>query len=131
MISTYSIGQVLSSLLAGLIVSRIPFLYSNMLALLIGITGFVFYATAINGWMMITARLLAGIFSGSHSVIAFTYFGVSYPLYLEALGKEERVREEQKTTTVKDRLFTLYSVASNVGIIFGPGLCLSHFGVLI
>ena len=93
-----------------------------MLALLIDITGLVFYATASNGWMMITSRVLSGTSGSMLNVLPLTYFGVSYALYLEALGKEERVREEQKTTTVKDRLFTLYSVAANVGYLFGQGL---------
>ena len=86
------------------------------------IAAYVFYATAINGWMMITARLLAGMFSSLQFTTALTYFGVSYLLYLEALGKEQRVSEEQKTTKVKDKLFAFYAVASNFGYLFGPGL---------
>ena len=121
-IAAYSIGEFLGAIFAGYVVSRIPFWYSTMLALLIDITAFVFYATAINGWMMITARVLSGMYASLGSVVAFAYFGVSYPLYLEALGKEERVREEQKTTKVKDRLFSFYGVAANVGFLFGPGL---------
>jgi len=121
-ISTYSVGQFLGSICAGFIVSRISFWYITLLALLTNITAYVFYATAISGWIMIIARLLAGLFGGSHNVISYTYFGVSYPVYLEALGKEQRVKEEQKTTKVKDKLFTLYAVAANLGILFGPGL---------
>ena len=122
MISVYSVGEFLGAMIAGYIASRIPFCYSTMFTLLIGITAYVFYATAINGWMMITARLLAGMYVSLGNVVAFAYFGVSYPLYLEALGKEERVREEQKTTKVKDRLFTFYGVAANFGLLFGLGL---------
>ena len=72
--------------------------------------------------MMIIARLLAGLFGGSHNVISYTYFGVSYPVYLEALGKEQRVKEEQKTTKVKDKLFTFYAITGGIGYLFGPGL---------
>ena len=93
-----------------------------MLPLLTDITAYVLYATAINGWMMIIARVLAGMYPGLVNVVALTYFGVSYPLYLEILGKEQRVREEQKTTKVKDKLFTFYGIAHNVGYLFGPGL---------
>ena len=121
-IAAYSIGEVLGAILAGYIASKIPFWYSTMLALLIDISAFVFYATAINGWMMITSQVLSGMFSSLANVLAFSYVGVSYPLYLEALGKEERVREEQKITKVKDRLFSFYGVAANVGFLFGPGL---------
>ena len=116
----YSIGEFLGAIFAGYIVSRIPFWYSTMLALLTDIAAFVFYATAINGWMMIIARVLAGTFSSLENVIALAYFGVSYPLYLEALGKEQAVKE--KTTNVKDKLFTLYAIAGGFGYLFGPGL---------
>jgi len=118
----YSIGEFLGAIFAGYIASRIPFWYITLLALLTNITAYVLYAAAINGWMIISARLLAGLFGGSRNVISYTYFGVSYPVYLEALGKEQRVKEEQKTTKVKDKLFTLYAVAGNLGILFGPGL---------
>jgi len=121
-ISVYSIGEFLGAIFAGYIVSRIPFWYSVMLTLLTDITAYVFYATAINGWMMIIARVLAGTYGSLQNVVAFAYFGVSYPLYLEALGKEERAKEEQKTTKVKDRLFTFYAIAANVGFLFGPGV---------
>ena len=121
-ITAHSFGEFLGALLAVYIVSRIPFWYSTMLVLLIDITGFVFYATAINGWMMITARLVAGMSCSMLTVLALTYFGVSYPLYLEVLGKEERVREEQKTTKVKDRLFAFKTLAANVGSLLGTGI---------
>ena len=118
----YSVGEFLGAMIAGYIASRIPFCYSTMFTLLIGIIAYVFYATAINGWMMITARLLAGMYGSLGNVVAFAYFGVSYLLYLEALGKEERVKEERKTTKVKDRLFTFYAVSASFGHMFGPGL---------
>jgi len=97
-----------------------------MLALVINTLAYVFYATAINGWMMIIARVLAGMYGSWGNVVAFAYFGVSYPLYLEALGKEQRAREEQKTTKVKDRLFTFYAVAGSFGYLFGPGVYVSQ-----
>ena len=121
-ITAYSIGEFLGALLAGYVASRIPFWYSAMLALLTNIIAYVFYATAINGWTMITARVLAGMYCSLQTVLALTYFGVSYPQYLEALGKEQRIKEEQKTTKVKDKLFALYAVAGNVGSLLGPGL---------
>jgi len=121
-ITTYSIGEFLGAIFAGYIVSRIPFWYSAMLALVTEIIAYVLYATAINGWMMIIARVLAGTFSSLENVIALAYFGVSYPVYLEALGKEQRDKEEQKTTKVKDKLFTFYAITGGIGYLFGPGL---------
>jgi len=47
---------------------------------------------------------------------------VSYPQYLGVIEKEQRIKEEQKTTKVKAKLFALYAVAGNVGSLLGPGL---------
>ena len=125
-VSSFSIGEFVGALIGGFLASRIPFWYSAMGALLCHIVGFVIYATAVSGWMIIGARILSGTFVGLQSVVSFTYFGVSYQHYLEVIGPKERKREEAKTTRVKDHLFAFYAVAANVGTLFGPGLITWH-----
>ena len=121
-ISAFSIGEFLGAMTASIISGRIPLWYCTMAALLCHITGFVVYAMAISGWMIIVARVLSGTFIGLQTVLALTYFGVSYQHYLEVLGPEERTKEEGKTTRVKDTLFALYSFSANMGSLIGPGL---------
>ena len=121
-VSSFSIGEFVGALIGGFLASRIPFWYSAMGALLCHIVGFVIYATAVSGWMIIGARILSGTFVGLQSVVSFTYFGVSYQHYLEIIGPKERKKEEAKTTRVKDQLFAFEAVAANVGSLFGPGL---------
>ena len=120
-VSSFSIGEFVGALIGGFLASRIPFWYCAMGALLCHIVGFVIYATAVSGWMIIGARILSGTFVGLQSVVSFTYFGVSYQHYLEITGPKERKKEEAKTTRVKDHLFAFYAVAANVGTLFGPG----------
>ena len=125
-ISSFSIGEFLGAVIAGITTGRVPFWYSAMGALLCHIVGFTLYATSVSGWMIIMARVLSGTFVGLQSVISFTYFGVSYQYYLELLGPEGRRREEAKTTQVKDLLFAFYAVAANLATLFGPGLAVNY-----
>ena len=125
-ISAFSIGEFLGAMTASIISSRVPLGYCAMAALLCHITGFVVYAMATSGWMIIVARVLAGTFIGMQTVLVLTYFGVSYQHYLEVLGLEERTKEEGKTTRVKDTLFALYSFSANMGSLIGPGLMHAH-----
>ena len=125
-ISAFSIGQLLGAMIASIVSSRVPLWYSTMAALLCHITGFVVYAMATSGWMMIVARVLVGMFIGIQVVLSLTYFGVSYLRYLEVLEPEERAEEEGKTTRVKDVLFALYAVSESVGNLIGPGLSMIY-----
>ena len=111
---------------ASIVSSRVPLWYSTMAALLCHITGFVVYAMATSGWMMIVARVLVGMFIGIQVVLSLAYFGVSYLRYLEVLEPEERAEEEGKTTRVKDVLFALYAVSESVGNLIGPGLSMIY-----
>ena len=125
-ISALSIGQLLGAMMASIVSDRIPLWYSTMATLLCHIVGFVVYAMATSGWMIIVARLLSGMFIGIQVVLSLAYFGVSYLRYLEVLEPEERTKEEGKTTRVKDTLFALYAVSENVGNLIGPGLSMIY-----
>ena len=125
-ISALSIGQLLGAMMASIVSGRIPLWYSTMATLLCHIVGFVVYAMATSGWMIIVARLLSGMFIGIQVVLSLAYFGVSYLRYLEVLEPEERTKEEGKTTRVKDVLFALFAVSENVGNLIGPGLSMIY-----
>ena len=125
-VSALSIGQLLGAMMASIVSDRIPLWYSTMATLLCHIVGFVVYAMATSGWMIIVARLLSGMFIGIQVVLSLAYFGVSYLRYLEVLEPEERTKEEGKTTRVKDVLFALFAVSENVGNLIGPGLSMIY-----
>lgn len=121
-VSSFSMGEILGAVILGTLSSRIPFWYSAIGALLCHTVGFTLFAVAVSGWMIVVARVLTGMFTALQVVTVFTYFGVSYQHYLDNLEPKERKKEEAKTTRVKDRLFAMYAVATNVGALFGPGL---------
>jgi len=119
-IAAFSIGEFVGALSAGILTNIIPFWHNVLISILAHTFGYLLYALATEGWMMIISRLLTGIFVGMQSVTAFTYFGVSYEKYLQALG-EGRKEEERKTIRVKDTLFALFALSSNMGHLIGPG----------
>jgi len=120
--SVFSVGEFLGAVIGSIASSRLPYWYSITGALLCHITGYVVYAIATSGWMIIVARIMSGTFVGMQTVIAFSYFGVSYQDYLDALEPEGRNKEETKATRVKDALFSFYAVAVQTGTSVGPGL---------
>ena len=85
-VSSFFVGEFLGAFIAGILSSRIPFWYWTIGALLFHTVGFVMYATAMSGWMVIVARLLTGVFAGLGTVTILTYFGVSYQHYLDVIG---------------------------------------------
>ena len=131
-VSSFSTGEIPAALILGILSSRIPFWYSAMGALLCYTIGYVLFAIAVSGWMIVVARVLIGMFTGLQVVIIFAYFGVSYQHYLDNLEPKERKKEEAKTTRVKDQLFGFEAVVANVGSLFGPGLHnYTSYGVIV
>ena len=118
----FGIGEFLGAIISTAAASKLPYWYCTMGALLCHIVGFVVYSAATSGWMIIVARIMSGTFVGMQTAIAFSYFGVSYQDYLEALGPEARMKEETKATRLKDKLFSFYAVAVQIGTSVGPGL---------
>ena len=106
----------------GIFAGRIPFWYITLVSLLYHSVAFLIYAIAMDGWIVIAAQLLSGMFVGQQSVVSLTYIGISYQHYVEILGPKERIEEEGKITRVKDTLFAFYNVSASSGTVFGLGL---------
>ena len=114
------IGFTISGVVVGILTNWIPYsclIFSSTLA---HVAGYLLYALATNGWMMIISQLLAGTSKGSHTTLAFSYFGTSFEAYADSvkiLGKYD----EKRTARVKGYVFSLYSVGITLGQILGAG----------
>ena len=117
-------------MLVGLTYNAIPTWYLFLFSTLSYTLGYLLYALATSGWMMILARGLAGIQLGATTTLAFTYFGVSFEKFTEnakALGKFD----ENKFKKLKGYLFGTYGIGTVLGYITGLGKPLLIFsGVL-
>ena len=124
-ISSFSIGEFLGAMMGGIFACRIPFWYSTLASLLFHSVAFLIYAIAMDGWIVIAAQLLSGMFVGQQSVVSLTYIGVKYQHYVEVLDPKERMKEERKIARVKDTLFAFYNVSASCGTLFGLGMMVS------
>ena len=115
--STYTISAVG----IGLLFNHVPTQYLFILSTLSHILGYLVYALATNGWMMILARGLAGVQLGATSLV-FAYCSVSFEKYTEnmkILGKYEKKEGEK----VKGYVFSLFIVGNSLGFAIGIGKC--------
>ena len=111
-------------MLVGLTYNAIPtwylFLFSTLSCTLSYTLGYLLYALATSGWMMILARGLAGIQLGATTALAFSYYAVSFEKYTENLKKLGRF-DEKKAKRTRGYLFSSYGIGNMAGYITGLG----------
>ena len=108
--STYTISAVST----GLLFNHVPTWYLFMFSTLSHTLGYLMYALATNGWMMIVARGLAGLQLGASTSLVFAYCSVSFEKYtenLKILGKYEKNKAER----VKGYVFSLFFIGNSLG----------------
>ena len=115
------VGHVIAAVTTGLLFNLIPTWYLFLVSTLSHTLGYLLYALVTNGWMMILARVLAGLQLGAVDSLAFSYFGVSFEKYkqnLKILGKFE----EKKVAKVKGYVFSSNSIGTTLGFWIGAGM---------
>lgn len=118
--TVFFIGFTISGVVAGMLTNWIPYCYLFFFSSLAHVIGYMLYALATNGWVMILGRLLAGISMGSVTTLAFAYYGVSFEEYVDNLKILEEY-EEKRATRIKGFVFCLYTVGKTVGQTVGAG----------
>ena len=118
-ITVFNVGAIIGSLAGGLLLKWVPYWHLVLGSLCLHTLGYILYAVAAAGWLIMVSKLMSGVFIGAEMTLALAYFGESsnsYRAAIRELGKNER-----SAARVKHRLFALHSVGANVGYIFGPG----------
>lgn len=114
------IGHTTSAVAVGLLFNIVSTWYLFLLSTLAHTAGYIFYATATSGWMMLVARWLAGVALGSVVSLTFSYYGVSFEQYqkdLKILGKYD----ETKASKTKGYVFSSYRIGFVLGNSIGVG----------
>ena len=119
-ITVFNIGAIVGALSGGLLLKFLPYWHMLLTSLFLHTLGYVLYAVATTGWLIMFSKLLSGVFIGAEMTLALAYFGESNANYREAI--KELGKDEKKAIRVKHQLFALHSVGVNVGYIFGPGM---------
>ena len=119
-ITVFNVGAILGSLSGGLLLKWVPYWHLLLGSLVFHTLGYILYAVASTGWLIMLSKLLSGIFIGAEMTLALAYFGESNSSYKTAI--KELGKEDGKATRVKHQLFALHSVGINIGYVFGPGM---------
>ena len=118
--TAFFVSFTITGILAGFLSNWIPYWYLFLSSILMHIIGYLLYALATNGWMMILARALSGISMGAVVTLSFTYYGVSFEEYVEDMKILKRY-EEKRASRVKGYVFSLFAVGNALGSIVGAG----------
>ena len=128
-ITIFNVGAIIGSLMGGLLLKWVPYWHLVLSSLTLHTVGYILYAVADSGWLVMFSKLLSGVFIGAEMTLALAYFGESNQAYRAAV-KGLGEKKEGGACRVKHTLFALHSVGVNVGYVFGPGtLSLSHFSL--
>ena len=122
-ITAINIGKLVGALLSGFLVKILPFWPVTFGALFLHTTGYLLYALATEGWMMIIARLMTGAFLGAEFTLAPAYFGKTYDKYLTAL--KDLGEKENSRFKAKDTLNAVHAISLAIGTAIGIGKLLN------
>ena len=119
-VSMYSVGELISAPLSGFATKYIPYRYTILLSSILLAAGSLLYAVAVQGWMVLIARLLLGLNVGSGIVLVTTYLGETA---IEVTSRREAAggKKGHGGATLKDKLFIWYTFANYIGYLVGLG----------
>ena len=125
-VSVYNLGQLTGAFLTFILTYTVPYKYSILLFTSLLVVSSLLYATATSGWMVLAARLLAGIHYGSTAVLVLSYLGKIATVLLS--------NGSRSNSKLKEKMMVFYSLSKSGGLIAGPGnnnyLC-SHLHMTI
>ena len=114
------VGHTAAAVAIGLLFNLIPTWYLFLVSTLCHTLGYLLYALASKGWMMLLARWLAGMQLGAADTLVFAYYSVSFEKYTENLKALEKF-DEKRAAKVKGYLFSTSAIGYAVGFGFGIG----------
>ena len=125
----FNVGAIIGSLTGGLLLKWVPYWHLVLSSLFLHTLGYILYAVADSGWLVMLSKLLSGVFIGAEMTLALAYFGESNETYREAVRGLGKKKKEGQAPRVKHTLFALHSVGVNIGYVFGPGkyVVVTHF----
>ncbi len=118
-ITTINIGACVGALFAGFILKVLPYWLVTFGALLLHTVGYLLYALATNGWMMMLSCFMTGAFVGAEFTFSPAYFSESYDEYISALT--EAGMKANKRFKAKDVLNAAHGVSMAIGTAIGTG----------
>ncbi|XP_064390131.1 uncharacterized protein LOC135338046 isoform X2 [Halichondria panicea] len=121
LISGFNLGSVIGGIANGLLSKCVPQWYLWMVMLLAHTSGYLIYALASNGWLIMLSKILSGYFLGADLTLGFSYLSVTSVQYIE-VQKERGVKVGDKSAfKLRNTLFAINGIAFSIGYFIGPG----------
>lgn len=110
----FAVGEAAISPVAGLTTERYSYIFSLFAALILIISGGLFYARATEVWMVIVARLVLGLGTGYGAVVVHSYLG-------EMSSKLDEIRAKQSKKPIKHIFYIIFIFVINGSFVFSFG----------
>ena len=119
------IGSIIGGLVSAILLKYIPYWYLFLSFITSHILGCVLYGTATQGWVLIIAMFLVGLYLGAEVTLVFNYATDMSVEYVELLKEKGEKFECEKSKAVKIRnyLYASHSVGYGIGFIVATGIC--------
>ena len=132
-VTMFSIGEVVGALGAGKILQLFHYRQCFLCGLFLCVAGYLLYAltNAMHFWMILVARFVIGISASSLRAFEIAYIGETAE---QEAAKQHQPEQKQHSgagrckrskKTLKEKLFVIYSFASTLSFLIGPGMCLA------
>ena len=119
--AVFNIGAALGAFSSGALIKFIPYWHMILSSLILHTLGYVLYAIATTGWVVMLSKLMSGTFNGAQMTLSLAYISESIAVYDKAL-KELGEDDDKKASRIKNRLFAFLSFGSNIGYFLGTGM---------
>ncbi len=117
------IGSVFGGFFSAFLIKFIPYWYLFIFFISAHILGFVLYGVASQGWMLMLAMALVGVFTGSEVTLVFNYATDMSFMYVSAFKERGETFECDTTKAVQIRnyLYATHTFGYSIGFIIGSG----------
>ncbi len=122
-IASLYIGSITGGFLVAFLIKFMPYWYLFIFFISAHILGFVLYGVASQGWMLILAMALVGVFTGSETILVFNYATDMSFMYVSAFKERGEVYncDRMKAIEFRNYLYAFHSLGYSVGFIFATG----------
>ncbi len=117
------VGSVFGGFLFAFLIKFVPYWYLLIFLISAHILGFILYGIASNGWMLIVAMMLIGIFTGGEVTLVFNYATDLSSKYVNAFKERGQTFEcdQTKAVQIRNYLYAAHSFGYSIGFIIGTG----------
>ena len=124
-VTAYGIGEVTFSLVYAGLYNVVPYTYIFLTLVVSYILGYLLYAVASSGWVILVARFLIGGISVLGESAFFVYIAereVDYEAaYYATRGRVDDVDRSKKQRSLKEKMYAYRAIGAGTAFLIGTG----------